>query len=80
MLNTINREAKRRAAELEASKALKARRREAVTNSNARVKDLKQRRVASKRTITRLKKDYERAKGVLNKLYKQASTPRRERS
>jgi hypothetical protein len=75
MLEAIERDNDRRLAELDAVKACKQRRRETVTNSNALIKELKRQRALSKKTLTSLNKDYERAKVVLERLQKEVSKP-----
>jgi hypothetical protein len=76
MLEAIARENERALEEQEAVKAVKQRRKDTVVNSSAIIKDLKQRRAVSKKEVTRLKKEYQRAKAVLDKLQDVASKPR----
>ena len=73
MLEAIERVAARKARELELAKEQKQRRITTVANSNVIIKDRKQRLTASKKEVTRLKKDYHRNKLVLEQLQKDAN-------
>jgi hypothetical protein len=72
----LEREKARALEEADAVKAVKQRRKDTVANSAVLIKALKQRRAASKKEVTRLQREYNRAAAALKKLRDEASKPR----